>query len=163
MRARLPHYARFAVYAVVLAIGIHHLGTRDDASGAPREPAGEWIQGVSTQGLPVAVKVDDHRVVVVDVTYRAPCRYGMATVTTHGFADNYDGDFERTGQQFADEWSKSGAIENDQNDRVTARLTGEAANGIVRGSADFTLDVLRSDRVVQRCESGPIGFALDLP
>jgi hypothetical protein len=163
VRSRLPHVARFAVYAVVAAIGTHHLVNRDDASGAPPEPAGEWVRGVSTQGLPVSVKVKDHRAVVVDVTYRARCLHGVSTVNTHGFADRYDGDFKRDGQRFADEWTQSGAIENDQNERVTARLTGEAAGGIVRGSAHFTLEVLRSDQVVQRCEAGPVGFALDLP
>jgi hypothetical protein len=127
-------------------------------------PNGRWIHGATTQGLPASAQVDGDRVVLVDVTYRARCHHGgFTTVTTNGFTDNYDGDFKRTGQRFADDWERGYGRPGLQRDRITARLTGEATNGTVRGSAEFRIDVEHRGQVLQTCESGPVGFALDLP
>ncbi len=155
--------ARLAVYVVVIAAGVYHLVTRDDARGAPPEPPGEWVRGQTTQGLPVNVKGDDHRVVAVDVTWRAGCDYGISMVRSDGLMDAFDGDFERDGQRFADEYDETNGGWGDQTGRLRARLEGVAADGAARGSVHFGLDVSENGELVQSCTSGPVGFAVDLP
>lgn len=160
---RLLQYARFAVYIAVIAAGIYHLVNRDDdARGEPPEPPGEWVRGKTTQRLPISIKVDDHRVTVVDATWRAECGWGITVVRTDGFGDAFDGDFEREGQRFRDEYQESNAGWGDQTGHLTARLEGEATGGVVRGSVDFALDIYENGRVVQTCASGQVGFAVDL-
>lgn len=163
MRARLFQLARFAVYVAVISAGVYHLASRDDARGEAPEPPGEWVRGKTTQRLPVSIKVDDHRVIVVDATWRAECGSEITVVRTDGFMDAFDGDFERDGQSFKDEYEESNAGWGDQTAHLTARLQGEAAGGVARGSVDFTLDIHENGHVVQTCASGPVGFAVDLP
>jgi hypothetical protein len=159
---RLFQFVRFAVYAAVIAAGAYHLATRDDARGASAEPPGRWLRGETTRQLPVSVKVDDHRVVAVDVTWRASCDRGSGYTMTSGFVDAFEGDFERDGQRFADEWKQTTAGWRDQTDHLHARLRGEAAGGVARGSVDFELEIEQDGEIVQTCSSGPVGFAVDL-
>jgi hypothetical protein len=163
MSPRLFKYARFGLYLLVIGAGIHHLATRDDARGAPSDPAGEWVRGKTTQGLPVHVKVDDHRVVAVEVSWRGRCSNGRQVVISSGFVDAYRGDFERDGQRFADEWKQSGPGWEGQTGHLSGRLRGEASGAVARGTTHFALDVEEGGEIFQTCESGAVGFALDLP
>ena len=163
MRARLFQFARFAVYVAIISAGVYHLASRDDARGEPAEAPGEWVRGKTTQRLPVSIKVDDHRVTGVEATWRAECGWDITVARTDGFVDAFDGDFERDGQRFKDEYEESNAGWGDQTGHLTAQVHGEAAGGVARGSVDFTLDIYENGHVVQTCASGPIGFAVDLP
>ncbi|HEX8743618.1 MAG TPA: hypothetical protein VF712_10835 [Thermoleophilaceae bacterium] len=162
MPARPFPLARFAVYAVVIALGVLHLIDRGDAKGAPGPPAGRWVQGTTTQGLPVEVKLADGRVVAVEASWRSRCSDGREVTRQSGFMDAFDGDFARDGQRFADEWETENAGWHDQTARLDAHLEGQAAGGVARGSLAFTLRTYSGDHLMQTCDSGAIGFAVDL-
>ena len=163
MRARALIAARFALYAVVIASGVYYLVTRDDARGADAKPPGAPVYGRTTQQLPIEVRVRDHRVVAVNTVWRASCDYGADMTMDSGFVDAFEGDFDRDGQRFADEWTDSNAGWRDQTGHLHGRLTGESTDGTARGTVHFTLEVEENGRVVQTCASGPVGFAVDLP
>lgn len=162
MAPRLFQFARYGLYLLVIGAGVYHLATRDDARGADREPAGEWVRGETTQGLSVSVKMSDHRVVAVDATWRGRCSDGSGLTHSSGFVDAFDGDFERDGQRFADEWKQSDAGWKDRTGHLAGRLEGEASGGVARGTVDFTLEIERDGEIAQTCTSGPVGFAVDL-
>lgn len=136
MRARLFQFARFAVYAVIVVVGLGALFGRQ-ATGHPAKADARWVNGRTTQRLPVSIRIDDHRVTHVLVRWEARCAGGPPIVHDSVFAKP---DLERRGQAFAARTSGS-------------RLAGEAVDGVVRGSAGFEFGA---------CDSGTIGFALDL-
>jgi hypothetical protein len=159
VRARLFVIARFAAYAVIIAVGVSHVLSRDTASGkAPDGPV--TVIARTTQGLPLTVTLRDSRVVRVDLRWKGRCTRGGTIEEGSYFADT--GDFRRDGQRFTD----AGSLEltrHGSRASLFARLEGEAENGVVRGGADFTLVTAADAKRPDSCESGPIGFAVDLP
>ena len=162
MRTRLPLIGRFAVYAAIIAFGVHHVVTRDDAQGAGREPSGRSVSGKTTEGLPAAVRVDGDDVVAVHVTWRATCDDGTRMTSEGGFADAFEGDIQRDGQRFRDEWEDEQPGADGRSSVLRGRLNGEASGAVARGTAEFELDFKRDGEVVRSCESEAVGFALDL-
>jgi hypothetical protein len=151
VRARIFAIARFTAYALVIAIGVSHIVGRDEASGETPSPV-TVIDGKTTQGLPVTAHLSDGRVVKVELTWRATCTAGNTIKRNNYFLDS--GDFQRDGERFTD----AGLIRDGRRGALAAHVEGDADNGVVRGSADFRLSAPKDT-----CESGPVGFALDLP
>lgn len=162
-RARACLVARFAVYAVIIAAGGLHLISRDTASGDAPPAPGKSVSGITTQQLPISLKVDEGRVVSVDLSWRAPCSTGGAINWSDGFTDAHKGDFERDGSSFKDEWEVTHLIWDGLEGRLHGSVQGHSADAVTRGSVEFRLEILDGDRVVGTCESGPIGYAVDLP
>jgi hypothetical protein len=161
-RARAFVIARYAVYALIVAVGGFHLLNRDTASGGETEPAGRWISGSTTQQLPISVKVDERRVVVVDLRWRGTCEGGGTITWGDGFVDAHEGDFVRDGDGYRDDWEKTETFPDGRSGRLRAELQGSSAGGVTRGSIDFELEILDGGEQVDSCESGPIGYAIDL-
>jgi hypothetical protein len=161
-RARAFLVARFAVYVVIIAIGGFYLLNRDTASGGQTERPGVWVSGRTTQQLPVEAKIDGDRVVLVDLSWRASCSDGRSLTWRDGFVDARSGDFERDGTAYSDEWEVTHPIWDGLTGRLNAHLQGTSGGAVTRGSVDFKLEVMDRGKVVETCESGPIGFAIDL-
>jgi hypothetical protein len=154
--------ARFAAYALIVALGSFYLLNRDSAQGQD-VPEGRWVQGETTQRLPVSVKVHEGRVVAVEADWRASCSAG-GTVEPHaGFQDAFKGDFERDGTRFADDWTDQHEWGRGVSGELEAHLEGEASGAVARGSMRFKLTASEDGEPYSTCESGPIGFAVDLP
>lgn len=158
VRTRLFQFARFAVYAVIIVVGLSVLFGRQ-ATGHPAETGGRWVNGRTSQGLPVSLRISDHRVVAARVTWRAHCDDDLRVVRESIFAA---GDLTHDGQRFEARNKGRHPGFRGQTGVLASRLSGEAAGGVARGSAEFHLEILQEGLTVQRCESGPIGIALDL-
>ena len=126
--------ARFAAYALIVAVGAQLL-FGNQPPGPPAEA--RWVNGLTSQHLPISVRMADHRVTQVRLRWEARCAGGPPI--RHGSLFG-TADLEHRGQYFASRTPGS-------------RVSGQANDGVARGSAD-----LRSGS----CESGTIGFALDL-
>ena len=162
MRARIFAIARFAVYAVVIAIGVSHLVGRDTASG--ETPDSDWtsVEGRTTQGFPITVQSWDGKVRKVELAWRGTCAGGATTDWGSRFTN---GEFERDGERFAARRTATYVWAEGRTGELAGRLEGEAADGVIRGSVHLKLHVFESggERPANTCESGPVGFALDLP
>lgn len=163
MLARLLLVARFAVYAAIIAVGVHVLLSRDEAGAGPPRPAGKWYEGETSRQLPVAVQVREHQVVALTVEWEATCDNGEDVRWKSGFRDMFPGDFKRDGQRFEDDWTTAEPMDGDRTAEIHARVSGQATDGVARGSVGFEIAVHDDGERVADCESGPVGFAVDLP
>lgn len=156
MRSRLLVVARFAAYALILAVGVHHLLGRADANEPSKRPV---LEGRTTQGLPITLWTSSGRVSRVELEWRSTCESGRRIEWRHFFNDSHPGDWKRSGQGFHDHVY----VPYGPRFLLEGRVDGVAEDGVARGSVHLKLTRGSRGQVTDVCESGSIGFAIDLP
>jgi hypothetical protein len=157
---RLFTAGRFAVYAVIVALGVHHLLTRDggEARAVPDQVRGSWFEGRTSQGLPVNLRIDGDRVVVIGFEWRALCTNGQVLDDQREtFVEGYAGDFVRSGGRFRDRWVVEDTWDSGRPYTIAAEVEGSDAGHDSRGSVRFAVTYDDGGRTAT-CDSGRLAW-----
>ena len=120
---------RAAVSLITLALGVLHLGSHGNSA-----PVGGPLEGTTSQGRAIVVRVGRHGAKALDMTFSAPCGNGRDWYPRWWPAEGAPVHFHNRGQDFA---------VREKDAHVEAWMTGRtsedrhSAAGVARITADF--------------------------
>lgn len=156
---RLFTIARFAVYALIVAVGALHLASRDEAVATADAARGPGLAGRTAQGYTVDARLDGSRIVRISLGWGARCDNRESLNDQRATFAEGIGEFDRHGSRFRGLFGGPAEWADGRSYGISARVEGTERGGEAHGTAALTASYVDRGRQVI-CDSGTIQWSV---